>query len=105
MFTYATISPIILPVGAFYFLAALLVYKKQLLLVFTPTYESGGIMFPTACRRTLIGLMCGQITLIGYTVLRMGFYQVCQGGMGLLRVSAIDILHAWVGRLFFLFVL
>ena len=75
MFTYATISPIILPFGAAYFLGALLVFKKQMLLVYTPEYESGGKMFPTACRRTLIGLVCGQVTLIGYTVLRMGFYQ------------------------------
>ena len=32
-------------------------------------------MFPSACQRTLIGLICGQITLVGYTVLRQGFYQ------------------------------
>jgi len=75
MFTYATISPVILPVGAMYFLGALLVYKKQLLLVFSPAYESGGMMFPTSCQRTLIGLICGQLTLLGYTVLRRGFYQ------------------------------
>jgi hypothetical protein len=75
MFTYATISPVILPVGALYFLAAFVVYKKQLLLVFSSTYESGGIFFPTACNRTLVGLVAAQVTLIGYTVLRQGFYQ------------------------------
>jgi hypothetical protein len=32
-------------------------------------------MFPMACHRTLIGLVCGQLTLIGYTVMREGFYQ------------------------------
>lgn len=75
MFTYATISPVILPVGALYFLAAFVVYKKQLLLVFSSTYESGGVFFPTACHRTLVGLVAAQVTLIGYTVLRQGFYQ------------------------------
>jgi hypothetical protein len=32
-------------------------------------------MFPMACHRTLIGLVCGQLTLIGYSVMREGFYQ------------------------------
>lgn len=75
MFTYAPISPIILPVGAIYFLAAFLVYKTQLICVFAPGCDSGGVMFPTACQLTLFGLVCGQITLVGYTVLRQGFYQ------------------------------
>lgn len=43
-FTYACISPIILPIGAIYFLSALMVYKKQCLLVYAPEYESGGTM-------------------------------------------------------------
>lgn len=75
MFTYAPIAPIILPVGALYFLAAFVVYKKQLLLVYSSTYESGGRFFPTACNRTMVGLVAAQVTLIGYTVLRAGFYQ------------------------------
>jgi len=74
-FTYACISPVILPVGAIYFLGALLVYKKQVLLVYAPDYESGGTMFPAVCHRTLIGLICGQITSLGYTIIREGFYQ------------------------------
>jgi hypothetical protein len=75
MFTYATISPVILPVGALYFFSAFVVYKKQLLLVRVSTFESGGIFFPTACKRTMMGLVAAQITLIGYTVLRQGYYQ------------------------------
>jgi len=75
VFTYATISPIILPVASVYFLAAYIVFKKQLLLVYSSTFESGGIFFPTACNRTLVGLLAAQCTLIGYTILRLGFYQ------------------------------
>lgn len=75
MFTYATISPVILPVGALYFISAFVVYKKQMLLVFSSTYESGGVFFPTACQRTMVGLLAAQVTLIGYTVLRQGYYQ------------------------------
>ena len=75
-FTYACISPIILPFGAIFFLGSLLAFKKQVLLVYTPDHESGGTMFPSACYRTLMGLVCGQVTLIGYTILRSTFYQV-----------------------------
>lgn len=60
-FTYSVISPVILPIGALYFLGAFIVYKKQVLVVYSPTYESGGAMFPAACHRTLIGLSCGQV--------------------------------------------
>ena len=74
-FVYSCISPIILPVGASFFLCSWLIYKNQILLVFNPTYESGGTMFPMACHRTLIGLVCGQLTLIGYSIMREGFYQ------------------------------
>ena len=75
-FTYACISPVILPFGAMFFLVALIVYKKQVLLVYAPEHESGGTMFPSACVRVLMGLIGGQITLIGYTILRASFYQV-----------------------------
>ena len=74
-FTYAVISPVVLPFGCVYFTAALLVYKKQILYVYTPMYESGGIMFPSACRYALYGLAISQITLLGYAILREGYYQ------------------------------
>jgi len=74
-FTYACISPIILPVGALYFGMAMIVYKKQVLYVYTPAYESGGALFPVVLNRTLMGLICAQLTLIGYTMIRQGHYQ------------------------------
>jgi hypothetical protein len=74
-FTYSCISPIILPVVAAFFLGAWLVYKNQILIVYNPSYESGGTMFPMVCHRTLTGLICGQLTFIGYAMLREGFYQ------------------------------
>ena len=33
-------------------------------------YESGGAFFPPALQRTLFGLVCGQLTLIGYLLTR-----------------------------------
>ena len=71
-FTYATISPIILIFGALYFIAALMVYKKQVLYVYTPSYESGGDLFPLVCGRTIVGLVCGQLTFMGYSIVRGG---------------------------------
>jgi hypothetical protein len=74
VFTYAIICPIILPFGFMYFFGALLVYKKQVLYVYSPVYESGGAIFPIAIQRTLFGLVCGQLTLIGYTITRGCYY-------------------------------
>lgn len=70
VFTYAIICPVILPVGMLYFAGSLIVYKKQVLYVYTPIYESGGTLFSVAVQRTLFGLVCGQLTLIGYFLIR-----------------------------------
>merc|ERR1712194_387843 len=75
-FTYACITPCVLPVGAVYYFAALLVYKKQALYVYTPTYESGGRMFPQAVSKTLFALLTSQMTFIGYTLIRKGVFQI-----------------------------
>lgn len=75
VFTYVCISPIILPFGAIFFVGSLMVYKKQMLYVYTPIYESGGAMFPYACDRTLFGLVCGQLTLTGYCMIRRCTYE------------------------------
>jgi hypothetical protein len=74
-FTYACISPVILFFGMCYFAGALMVYKKQVLYVYTPAYESGGSLFPLVCDRTIIGLICGQLTFMGYSTIRGGHYQ------------------------------
>jgi hypothetical protein len=75
-FTYACITPFVLPVGSVYYFFALLVYKKQALYVYSPTYESGGRMFPQAISKTLFALLISQLTFIGYSLLRKGVLQV-----------------------------
>ena len=75
-FTYACITPLILPVGAAYFFFAQIVYKKQSLYVYTPTYDSGGSMFPQAISKTMFALMISQLTFIGYTLIRKGVFQI-----------------------------
>ena len=56
-------------------MGALVVYKKQILYVYSPVYESGGAMFPLAVQRSLFGLCCAQMTFLGYTVTRGCYYQ------------------------------
>ena len=75
-FTYACISPVILPFGASYFGFAYIIHKQHILYVYTPRYESGGESFPLAMQRTLVGLFCAQLTFIGYVTIRRGVYQV-----------------------------
>jgi Calcium-dependent channel, 7TM region, putative phosphate len=75
VFTYAVISPIILPFGLLYFMGALTVYKKQILYVYSPVYESGGTMFPIAVQRSLFGLVCAQVTFWGYLFTQECFFK------------------------------
>mmetsp|Transcript_29380 Transcript_29380/g.66372 ORF Transcript_29380/g.66372 Transcript_29380/m.66372 type:complete len:1055 (-) Transcript_29380:9-3173(-) len=75
-FTYVCLTPFVLPFGCIYFSCALMVYKKQLLYVYSPTYESGGLMFPQAIQKTLLALLISQLTFIGYTLIRKGLLQV-----------------------------
>ena len=49
--------------------------SSVVLFVYQPVYESGGAMFPSALQKTLYGLCCGQLTLIGYLVTRKFYYQ------------------------------
>ena len=52
-----------------------MVYKHQILNVYTAEFESGGELFPSICHRTLAGLVCGQITLIAYLIVQEGLSQ------------------------------
>ncbi|KAL7549353.1 hypothetical protein ACHAWF_012625 [Thalassiosira exigua] len=91
-FVYSCICPIILFVGAAFFMGAWLVYKNQILFVVLNNIFSGGTMFPMACHRTLIGLVCGQLTLIGYSIMRLGFYQVhCRFPLPLITLKMMDV--------------
>jgi len=72
---YATIAPVILPFAALFFVLAFVVYKHQCIHVFASKYESGGLLFPVACHRLLVGLLFAELTLIGYMSLREGYAQ------------------------------
>mmetsp|Transcript_28604 Transcript_28604/g.77462 ORF Transcript_28604/g.77462 Transcript_28604/m.77462 type:complete len:1097 (+) Transcript_28604:157-3447(+) len=70
IFTYVVICPMILPFGALYFGFSLIVYKKQILYVYQPVFESGGAMFPGVLQKTVFSLALGQLTFIGYLFTR-----------------------------------
>lgn len=91
VFTYAVICPVILPFGLVYFLVALVVYKKQILYVYSPIYESGGAMFPLVLQHTLFGLVCGQMTFLGYVWTRGCYYEP----IALLPLPIMTILVMW----------
>jgi hypothetical protein len=82
-----------LPFGAIYFVGSLMVYKKQALYVYIPLYESGGAMFPDACGYMLFGLLCSQMTLLGYCVIRQCFYEP-------LMLMPLPFITIWVSRYF-----
>mmetsp|Transcript_9175 Transcript_9175/g.22503 ORF Transcript_9175/g.22503 Transcript_9175/m.22503 type:complete len:215 (-) Transcript_9175:918-1562(-) len=75
IFMYAVICPIIIPFGTLYFGFSLIVYKKQILYVYQPVYESGGGMFPGSLQKTFFSLILGQLTFIGYLFTRKAIFQ------------------------------
>ena len=75
IFTYAVICPVILPFGTLYFGFSLIVYKKQILYVYQPVFESGGAMFPGTLQKTVMSLALGQLTFIGYLFTRKAIFQ------------------------------
>jgi Calcium-dependent channel, 7TM region, putative phosphate len=82
---------VILPFGLVYFLVALVVYKKQILYVYSPIYESGGAIFPLVLQHTLFGLVCGQMTFLGYVWTRGCYYEP----IALLPLPIITVLVMW----------
>ncbi|KAI0230328.1 hypothetical protein L0F63_001217 [Massospora cicadina] len=68
--TYSVISPVILLVGTLYFAIGYYVTKYCLLYVYYRNYESGGLLWPLAFRRIMVGIFLLQITLTGqFTIL------------------------------------
>jgi hypothetical protein len=49
---FSLISPLVLPFSFVYFFASLVVYKRQLLFVYEPEFDSGGVFWPKV--RTLL---------------------------------------------------
>ncbi|KAJ9085810.1 hypothetical protein DSO57_1010360 [Entomophthora muscae] len=68
--TYSVISPVILIVGTLYFTIGHFVTKYCLLYVYYRNYESGGLLWPLAFRRIMVGIFLFQITLTGQFIMK-----------------------------------
>ena len=73
MVTYCCIAPLLMPFCTLFFAFAFLMYKYQLLFVYINDYQSGGFMWYAVFDRSLMSLIIGNVTLIGYYVIRMTY--------------------------------
>ncbi|KAH8075619.1 hypothetical protein JL721_1633 [Aureococcus anophagefferens] len=75
LMTYCVMSPIILVPGLLFFGWASVVYRHQLLYVYEPIFESGGLLWPRIYRRTLFSIFIMQLTMVGLFFLKHAFSQ------------------------------
>lgn len=73
--TYAVMAPVILVPGLLFFLFAQIVYRHQLLYVYLPLFDSGGLLWPRIYRRTLFALFIFQSTMTGLFFLKQNYNQ------------------------------
>ncbi|CAM9832359.1 unnamed protein product, partial [Sphacelaria rigidula] len=73
--TYAIINPFILVLSLPYFCACHCTYKHQMLFVYEPLYETGGVFFPKIFRRFIFATIIAQATMVGVLLLKEAYYQ------------------------------
>jgi len=69
--TYSCIAPLLMPFGLVFFAFAYIVYKYQLLYVYMNGYQAGGFMWYAVFNRSMVSLMLGSLTLVGYLGLQL----------------------------------
>jgi hypothetical protein len=72
--TYCCISPLLSPFGLVFYAFAYLMYKYQLLYVYINEYQSGGYMWYAVFNRSMVALIAGVVTLLGYLGIRETFF-------------------------------
>lgn len=74
---YAAIAPLLLPFAWLFFFLAELFYSRNFLLVYVRRYESGGdFLVPHLLFFTMLSLVVGQVTMIGYISIMVGTKQL-----------------------------
>jgi hypothetical protein len=63
---YSCIAPMVSLLAVMYFGFAYIMYKYQLLYVYVNEYQSGGQMWYSIFNMSLISLLCGVVTLMGF---------------------------------------
>ncbi|KAF8024681.1 hypothetical protein BT93_F1761 [Corymbia citriodora subsp. variegata] len=64
-FTFSILAPLMLPFLLAYFLIAFLVYRNQIINVYSANYETGGRLWPTVHNTTIFSLVLMQIIALG----------------------------------------
>ncbi|KAE8731306.1 CSC1-like protein [Hibiscus syriacus] len=64
-FACSIMAPLILPFLLVYFFLAFLVYRNQILNVYVPKYESGGLFWPVVHNTTIFSLVLTQVIALG----------------------------------------
>lgn len=63
--TYAVIQPIVILASFLTFATGWIVYRYLLLYVYSPLFESGGLLWPVIFDYAVVGLVISQLTVIG----------------------------------------
>eukprot|EP00457_Paulinella_chromatophora_P007667 gb/GEZN01007691.1/.p1 GENE.gb/GEZN01007691.1/~~gb/GEZN01007691.1/.p1 ORF type:complete len:471 (-),score=109.21 gb/GEZN01007691.1/:102-1424(-) len=74
-FSFAVMTPLILPAALLYFLVAWVATKHELTQVWKPHMQLGGDYWPVIFNRLVAGVMVAQLTLVGYFSVKDGYYQ------------------------------
>jgi lysine-specific demethylase 3 len=72
MTAYAVITPLLMPFCSIFFAEAYLMYKYQLLYVYINDYQSGGHMWYAVFRYSLVVMVFGSFSVLGYLALQLG---------------------------------
>jgi len=73
--TYSVMVPFFNIITTIYFSIAYIVFKYNILFVYIPKCETGGLLFPTLENYLLTGLNFANITMMGYMFIKGGFAQ------------------------------
>ena len=74
--SYACLAPVILVPAMVFFGMAFVVYKHQLLYVYLPIFESGGLFWPKIYRRWIFAMFVSQATMVGMFLLKYAYAQM-----------------------------
>jgi hypothetical protein len=74
--TFALVAPLILPFALAFFFGALVVYKRMLLFVYEPEFESAGTFWPKTYRRMVAALYFMQVALVCILITNEAFKEV-----------------------------
>ena len=89
MMIYSIMSPVVLVPGLLFFGVGSVVYRHQLLFVYEPLFESGGLLWPRFYRRILFSVFLMQFTMVGLFFSKRAYMQ----GYLTLALSALTYLY------------